>query len=248
MHPLIGITAPLDKTEQRVVLKSAYQQAIIATGGIPLIIAPVLGQEALEQITAVLHGLLLPGGVDVNPKRYGEDQHPNLDRVDDDLDTLEFTLISAARNRKLPILGICRGCQVLNVAFGGTLWQDIPSQKSSDIAHSQHGLPRTHLTHPIEITQGSKLFTALQQTVISVNSFHHQAIKELGAGLQPVAYAPDGIIEGIESSSGYILGIQCHPEDLYAATPAWLYLFASFIEAARQRASIAEQQTRHFCS
>lgn len=250
MRPLVGITAPivaLSDGREHVALKRAYEQAVIAAGGIPLIIAPDLDLAALEQIATAIHGLLLPGGSDINPERYDAEPHPETQAAGNSLDTLDFTLVNAARERKLPILGICRGCQVLNVAFGGTLWQDLPSQRPSKIVHAQHGESRTHLAHTIMVSPGSKLFTALQQTEIGVNSFHHQAIQTVGSGLQPVAYASDGVIEGIESSTEFIVGIQCHPEDLYSSTPAWLHLFVSFIEAARQRASIADQQTRHAC-
>ncbi|MCL4544215.1 MAG: gamma-glutamyl-gamma-aminobutyrate hydrolase family protein [Chloroflexi bacterium] len=242
-RPLIGITTAvtaLPDGRRQVTLRTQYAQAIVDAGGIPLLIVPGLDDAALDQLVNTLHGILIPGGWDVNPLRYGAKPHPAT-KSDDDLDGLEFPIIAGARRRHLPLLGICRGCQVLNVAFGGTLWQDLPSERPSSLVHPQRDVTRDFIAHDIHLERKSKLFTALQTKELPVNSFHHQGIQALGEGLRPVAFAPDGIVEGVEATGDFVVGIQCHPEDLYETRPVWRGLFSAFVSAARQTAGIANQ-------
>jgi putative glutamine amidotransferase len=206
-------------------------------GGLPVLIAPGLDAASIQQLASMLDGLLLPGGVDVDPKRYGEDPHPTTN-VNADLDTLEFDLLAAVTQRDLPVLAICRGCQVLNVAHGGTLWQDVPSQLPSRLIHPQRGVSRDHEAHALQLEPGSTLTTILGTSDLPVNSFHHQAVHEPGRGLAVVGHAPDGIVEAIEASdpaSPFRIGIQCHPEGMVESHPVWQQLFRAFVHAAGQR-------------
>jgi putative glutamine amidotransferase len=158
----------------------------------------------------------------VDPKRYGAAAHPKLGEINPARDATELALIEAARARKLPLLAICRGPQILNVAFGGTLYQDLPSERPSDVNHNPSG-ERDVRTHDVHITPATRLADATGATAMRVNSYHHQAIDRLGYGLRVTAVAPDGVIEGVEGEdpSWWILAVQWHPEDLTADARAW---------------------------
>src|SRR5207302_5283381 len=158
-----------------------------------------------------LDRLLLPGGPDLDPMLYGEDHDPDLGSVDPELDHFEIDLVRRAVARSLPVLGICRGQQVINVALGGTLHQHLPE-------HDKHGLPRRHLAHEIEVQAGSELARAAEGEPVMVNSLHHQAIKELGAGLRVTARSPDGVVEALEGGER-VVAVQCHPEELIENSP-----------------------------
>lgn len=237
IRPIIGISCagqqPTD-APPRVQLNVAYERAIRLAGGTPILIAPGLDAESIQQVTALMDGLLLPGGVDVDPARYHEERHPTT-VVNDDLDALEFALLEAATARNLPVLAICRGCQVLNVAHGGSLWQDLPSQQPSDLVHAQRGVARNYLAHGVGLESTSKLATILGSDSLPVNSFHHQSVKAVGQGLTVVGKADDGTIEAIEATdphSAFRIGIQCHPEGLIDSHPIWNRLFSAFVKAA----------------
>jgi putative glutamine amidotransferase len=192
-------------------------------------------RKVLEQID----GLLLTGGGDVDPVLYGEDRHPTVDDAEPGRDEFEIDLARRAIAAELPVLAICRGAQVLNVAAGGTLVQDIPSAVASDLTH-QVKEPKNAVAHEISVTAGSKLEAALGASVAArhtcrVNSRHHQSVGRLGAGLISSAAAPDGVIEAIErSESEFCLGVQWHPENFWR-TGEFSPLFDSFVEAARHK-------------
>lgn len=183
-----------------------------------------------------LDGLLLTGGADINPSLYGEDPHPRLGQVSDTRDSWEMALVHAAQRRKKPILAICRGIQILNVALGGTLLQDLPTQHPSDINHDPDR-PRDSRTHPIALAAESSLARALGVTRLTVNSVHHQAISRVAPDLRVVATAPDGVIEGVESaadSAWWCVGVQWHPEELIATEEGWdRDIFGAFARAVR---------------
>lgn len=198
------------------------------------------GENAADAVLAGVGGLLLTGGADVSPERYGAVRHPRLGPVSDERDEWELALIAAAKRRNLPLLAICRGAQILNVALGGTLVQDIPSERPSPIDHDPRA-DRSTRTHPVEIDSDSKLARAIGAMRIDVNSLHHQAIDRAGDDLRVVATAPDGIIEGVESareSDWWCVGVQWHPEDLDHAPESWdRSLFGAFANAVRERNS-----------
>lgn len=230
-----GVTREWDG-QTRVGVNANYVRAVLASGGLPIILVPELSRDETVELFGECDGLLLTGGEDVDPSHYGESPHAKLGTVDSRRDTNELALVAEARARDLPILGICRGIQLCNVAFGGTLIQDIPSQRPSDINHDSPS-QRDVRCHPLSITEDSRLAQILETTSLDANSFHHQAVDKVGAGLVAVALSPDGIVEGIESADPHewIVAVQWHPEELALnAEAADMKLFASLVAAARR--------------
>jgi len=229
--PVIGITS-CHRLED-------YRQAILHVGGEIRILEPAMGVEAA---LAGIDGLLLTGGNDVVPERYGEALHPAVKDVDPARDEFEIGLVTAARARALPIFGICRGIQVLNVACGGTLVQDVPSQVPGAVLHSLKVPPNDPYSraHEVWIEKDSLLSTLMRERLIDadaceVNSRHHQAVKDVARGFRISATAPDGVIEAIEDpSQRFCLGVQWHPENFWR-TGEFRPLFEGFLDAATKR-------------
>jgi putative glutamine amidotransferase len=238
-HPLVAVTATtrLDNGTPRVRLSVAYLTSLDAAGLTPIVVPPFAPCADRDAILDVVSGLVLTGGEDVEPARYGAEPHPQLSTVHAGRDATELSLLEGARERRLPTLAICRGIQVLNVGLGGTLIQDLPSQHPSAIAHDGDG-PRTERSHAISIVRDSRLARAVAREHIIVNSFHHQAVEIPAPGVIVTATADDGVIEGIETEPGnpwWALGIQWHPEDLTSDTEPWdRALFAAFATQVRE--------------
>jgi putative glutamine amidotransferase len=236
--PIIGLTCQLfPEPLARSSVNQQYVDAVIAAGGAPLLIPIGLDREALDRIYGLVDAVLLPGGDDVSPRLYGQTPHPALGAVSEVRDSLEIDVTTRALNDGLPVLGICRGVQVLAVAAGGSLWQDVPSQYEAALSHDirEHG--RDHLCHEIDIATGSRLQMAIGTTRATVNSFHHQAVREVPEGFCVTARAGDGIIEAIEAESHrFVVGVQCHPEGMWRTTaPEFAGLFTAFVDAAHER-------------
>ena len=192
--------------------------------------------ESRAKLLNEIHGLLLTGGGDVDPALYGEDRHPATDDAEPGRDEFEIDLARRAMDADLPVLAICRGAQVLNVAAGGTLVQDIPSEVRSELAH-RIPEPKDAVAHGVRVTSGSQLDRAMNGRVERVNSRHHQSIARLGPGLVASATAPDGVVEAIERESAtWCVGVQWHPENFWR-TGEFAPLFESFVAAARGRRS-----------
>jgi putative glutamine amidotransferase len=216
--PRIGVTGvvrPVADVE-RTGVNAAYVRAVLRAGGLPLVLSPFIGGEHTPTLLDLLDGLLLTGGEDVDPTHYGQEPIPELGPVDPRRDALELSLFRAAWTRGLPVLAICRGIQVVNVALGGTLWQDIPRQRPGALPHAQT-TGRDGRTHPVDLVPGSLLARALAATRIEVNSFHHQSVRDLAPGLVVTGTSPDGEIEGVESPAGgsWLLAVQWHPEEFH---------------------------------
>ncbi|HEY9720490.1 MAG TPA: gamma-glutamyl-gamma-aminobutyrate hydrolase family protein, partial [Oscillatoriaceae cyanobacterium] len=195
--------------------------------------------ESIPELLEGLDGLLFTGGEDIEPKHYGETPHPLLGALDSDRDRFELALFKHAWDHSdMPILGVCRGLQIMNVALGGTLWQDLPSQRPSHVHHSQRD-HRYKAVHPMKVDPESRLGKLLPR-VIAVNSLHHQGIKDLAAGLRATAFSPDGLVEAVESDDHACrLAVQWHPENLVAANyPEFLALFRHLVEHATLRHQI----------
>lgn len=227
--PRVGLTMGHDMPDRPELLRlpRAYVDAIVAAGGIPIVVPPT-DLSAVEAISSTLDGLLLTGGVDVHPARYGTAADGRL-RVDNDLDRIELELVRQLLSDRRPVLGICRGQQLVNVALGGTLVQDLPSEGKH---HSRDG-HSGWIDHPIEVDGESRLAQLLGTTHLTVNSYHHQAIRQLGRGLRAAAWAPDGVIEGVESEEhDWLVAVQFHPERLVPTHEPSRRLFAAFVEAA----------------
>lgn len=216
-----------------------YIEALDAAGGVPVCIPVGLQPEAVRRIYGLLDGLLLPGGGDVAPERYGHERHQNLGAIDEARDELEVSLCTWALQDGLPILGICRGIQVMAVAAGGTLYQDLPSELGSEVGHNVREYGRDYLSHHIQVREGSLLCSAIGCALTHVNSFHHQAVREVPPGFAVSATAPDGVIEAMESvTHPFALGVQCHPEGIWQSTATnFAGLFEAFVEAASNRSA-----------
>lgn len=207
--------------------------AVGVAGGLPLILPDLRSEVLSAELLEGMDGLLLTGGSDLSPESYGEAPRDPSWEGDRRRDLYELALVHAARERGLPILGICRGCQLLNVAFGGTLWQDISTECEGALLH-RDPVSYDQKSHALEVDPDSRLAEMLGAGPHEVNSVHHQGLKQLGAGLRVLARAPDGIVEAIEATSGYALGIQWHPEWLTPASAGEVSpIFADFIAACR---------------
>jgi putative glutamine amidotransferase len=241
--PLIAVSTSVtvDKYPERAYVNASYLNAVQQAGGAPIPLAPQLTPAARAEILRRVQGVLLTGGGDVDPARFGETPHPTTAEVSSARDTLEIELTRWALAQHVPLLAVCRGLQVLNVALGGSLYQDIPSEPGSPLDHSQAGLQgrARHIpTHHVKVRDGSRLAGILGALEVDVNSFHHQAIKRLGGRLADVAWAPDSIIEGVELTEPdqFVVGVQWHPEELVGSDRAALNLFAALVQRARERA------------
>jgi putative glutamine amidotransferase len=214
-------------------LNKKYLEAIEHSGGI---LQMLDSNEDIDKFINQADGILLPGGNDVNPMLYGEKRKSQTQSPDDKRDMFELNLIDKAMDKKLPILGICRGLQLLNVKLGGSLYQDIQEEMKGSIRHDWHEenskpLSRASLVHQLSLDQNSRLHNLIGKDTIEVNSLHHQGIKNLGKNLTATAHSPDGLVEAIEMADyPYLVGVQWHPEELYSI-PVWRNLIDDFIKA-----------------
>jgi putative glutamine amidotransferase len=218
----------------KVTVNRAYTDAILAAGLVPLVVPPMSEAGALAILDAV-DGLVLTGGEDVDPAHFGAPRHPATGPANDLRDRIELALAKEAAARKLPTLAICRGVQVLNIALGGTLVQDIPSEVDSKIEHDARSA-RSSRVHDVSVDAGSRLAGIVGSDRITTNSFHHQSVDRLAGGLTTVATSPDGVVEAVECSDRgwWAVGVQWHPEELTATAEDWdRKLFAAFAEAVR---------------
>lgn len=239
MCPLIGISTNFLTVDsgkflgmERIYVNKDYCEAVEKAGGIPVLLPPTQEKEALCRYVEVCDGFLLSGGGDINPLLYGSSPHPKLEAIHTALDEGQLLLAREILNSGKPLLAICRGEQLLNVALGGTLYQDMEEVPFPVMQHSQIA-PRGDKFHSVALDENSipgKLFGSQ----LWVNSFHHQSIKDLGKGLRVVATAPDGIIEAVQwDETHFVLGIQWHPEMLLTASGEMLPLFSAFIDACK---------------
>lgn len=238
--PVVAVTGTSEIIREalRVRANAAYVRALERAGVVPVVVPPLADpRSAAPALLARVDGLLLSGGEDIAPACYGAAPHPALGETHDGRDATELALVAEARRRATPVLAICRGIQLLNVALGGTLVQDIPAQRPSPVRHDA-GAARAARVHEVSIVEGSRLRDALGAGRISVNSLHHQAVDRVAAALRVTARADDGLVEGVEAADAgwWAVGVQWHPEELADAPEPWdRGLFEAF--AQRLRAS-----------
>lgn len=240
--PVIGmVVGPFPKlVPGKHIINTPYIHAVASADGTPLLL-PVTGDpSAAEAYIELLDGLLIPGGADITPTLYGEDPVPQVTYLLEDQDRLELSLIRLASERQIPIFGICRGIQLLNVAFGGTLYQDLPSQYPGCIGHSQDVSTRSQLTHRAQLVSGSLMEQLLGPEPLFVNSYHHQALKETAPGFTVSARASDGVVEAIEDAARRIYAVQWHPEELVDRCERFRPLFRYLVEEAGKQLSMAD--------
>ncbi|MFY0546204.1 gamma-glutamyl-gamma-aminobutyrate hydrolase family protein [Brevibacillus sp. H7] len=238
MRPLIGVACtkmyfPNNNLDQFFYVGSGYVDGIARTGGTPLILPLMSISDApFRDIVESLDGIILTGGDDPAPHLYGEEPLQGLGQIEYERDLAELEVIRLARELKKPILGICRGMQIMNVAFGGTLIQDIPSQVPGAFQHAQKG-SRQYGAHKVQLQPGM-IAEALGRTEILVNTSHHQAVKDVAPGFKVTGTAADGVIEAIESLDGLYVGVQWHPERMWAHDDNMLKLAAAFVNKTKQ--------------
>lgn len=233
MKPIIAILGPIDD-DKGVNLLITYSKAIENAGGVPIVLPYTENEETLDSYVEMADGILFSGGCDVEPKRFGEETKESCGVIQKNRDALEFAVFKRAFEKKKPIMGICRGAQVINVALGGSLYQDIPTEIPSDIPHRQ-SQPRTEPSHEVKILSDTPLMELIGKERMTANSFHHQAIKALGDGLEVMALADDGIIEAVyHTGDSYVIAYQWHPERLYTIDEDNMILFTDFIKAATE--------------
>jgi putative glutamine amidotransferase len=236
MRPLIGIPcyAGIHEGTHRPIYcnNRSYTQAVEAAGGVAVLIPLVQDVTTLDALIDRLDGILFPGGKDIAPSCYGEQPHPLLGAVDPHQDEVELALAHLGIERDLPTLGICRGMQLLNVALGGSLYQDICSQVRDSFKHCHDDQPRSQLIHNVQIERGSRMEHILGGGEVWANSLHHQSVKQPGEGVIISGRAEDGIAELLEvPNHQFLVAAQCHPEEIYTRETVWSRLFTAFISA-----------------
>lgn len=215
-------------------VNAAYVQALLAADGVPLILSPLMGPSLAGPALNGVDGLILTGGEDLDPAWYGADPSPLLDSPSRERDLFELALFAVARQSGLPILGICRGIQLINVGMGGTLFQDLPTERPGAVDHSPKGA-RDARSHRVRLEPRSRAAEALGTTAITVNSVHHQAIKDLAPGLHATGWTDDKLIEAAETAPNapWLLAVQWHPEEMHRDRQApELGLFAALVREA----------------
>lgn len=238
MKPVIGITSFTEPTPQkrRVNVSFHYIESIEMAGGIPIVIPECRHLDTVHAYLERIDALIISGGVDVSPYLYGENPIKEVTFFSVERDRFEIALVKGAIERNIPIFGICRGVQIINVALGGTLYQDISAQTGSVYGHMPEGMPVNQLYHKVELQDNSLIRSLFKDKSFLINSFHHQAIKELGEGLKATAFSDDGIIEAIElEDNRSVYGVQWHPEDLTRSYPEFRALFDHLIGLALER-------------
>jgi putative glutamine amidotransferase len=254
MRPLIGLTTseirhtrPEDQIphaaagREEIILGSGYVHALATAGAAPAVIPPI-DPDAVPSFLAGLAGVCLSGGPDVDPDAYGGERHPKLGPTEPDVDRFELAVVREAERLGMPLLAICRGAQILNVAHGGDLIQDLEDEVGGPVRHRREEPTDPVVWHDVQLEPGTLLARVLGTDRLAVNSFHHQAPRRIGDGLRAVGRAPDGVVEALEGA-GFELGVQWHPEAI-ADRPEQAALFAAFVEAARGYAASTESTAR----
>lgn len=242
-RPVIGVTTQTQEPVQNElprcwIMGQRYVEVLTSFGGVPWLV-PLIADD-LDTLRAIydrLDGIFLPGGADMDPTSYGHQRNGGCGRTDLDRDRTEIQLVRWAAEDGKPVLAVCRGAQVLNVAAGGTLYQDIGGERDGSIKHDYFPVDgkytRDFLSHTVTVEPGTQLRRLLGDATVEVNSMHHQGIRALAPGLVASAIAPDGVVEAVEPEGGeFMIGVQWHPENLVHADPRMQRLFAAFIDAA----------------
>ncbi len=244
--PLIGLTTSHDIRTDETIQTPYCPRAVLAAGGIPVILPLEASEDDLRQLVSVLDGFLFTGGPDVHPFLFGEETRDGCGSVSVKRDRMELALLKLAMEQRKPVMGICRGIQLINIGLGGSIYQDIPSQveRVLPIAHQQP-FPHRVPSHTVKIAEGSLLADVISgrflgeencgAAAIRVNSTHHQAVRDVAPRLTACAVAPDGIIEGVTMKDyPYLIGVQWHPEYLWEEDPAAMNLFKALVKASAE--------------
>ena len=235
MKPLIGITTNQSTNVHgfpTILLMQSYVNAVIQAGGVPVLIPSLIAEDGWDAVYARLDGILFSGGGDIGMEYSPGEPHPRIDDVDGQRDSLELKMVQAAVSDGKPFLGICRGCQVINVALGGTLYTHIPDQLPNALDHTYPGNMRRVLVHEVKIEEGTRVAEILGDPIVKVNSLHHQGLKDIPPPIRAAGHASDGLVEAIElPEHPFGLAVQWHPEWLTDQEPT-RNLFRKFVEAS----------------
>lgn len=236
--PIIGVVPLVDRARESLWMLPGYFDGISEAGGVPVMLPLTSDPDVLRRLLAAVDGLLVTGGQDVDPSVYGERSEGARALCGElcaERDAMEAALVPAALEADLPILGVCRGIQTLNALLGGTLWQDLPAQCPSGVEH--HGLPPYERpVHVVEVLPSTPLAEAVGAGELPVNSYHHQAVRDLAPGLAPMALAPDGVVEAAwRPASRFCWAVQWHPEFSHAVDAPSRAIFSAFVAAAGER-------------
>lgn len=236
MKPIIGITTNQSTNsygQPIILLQQSYVRAIMQAGGVPMLIPSMISQDGWDAVYSRLDGILFSGGGDMALDHFAGDPHPRIDDVEPERDSVELKMLQAAASDGKPFLGICRGCQVMNVALGGTLYTHLPDQLPNALDHSYPGNMRTVLVHQVKIEEGTRVAEIYGTPIINVNSLHHQGLKDIAPTLRVAGHAPDGLVEAVElPDHPFAVGVQWHPEWL-TDQEVTRNLFRKFVEAAK---------------
>jgi len=218
IKPLIGLTTtrmPNPSGRPAFGLNQPYVDAITNAGGIPILLSLDLSNDDVDMLLPRLDGVLLTGGYDIDPRQYGNQPHPMVEGIDADRDRVEVHMTHRMIQMQKPFFGICRGCQVINVAMGGSLYEHLPEQLAGEISHDRHDKPRNYLAHTVNVEPDSQLMKIMTNHQNQVNSLHHQGVRRLAQELWGTALAPDGLVEAFElPGHPFGLAVQWHPEEL----------------------------------
>jgi putative glutamine amidotransferase len=241
-----GVVRGWDGSE-RTGVNASYVRSVVQAGGVPVVLSPLMGASFASRALDGIDGLLLTGGEDIGPEWYGAESSPLTFPPSRERDLFELALFATARQRELPILGICRGIQLINVGLGGTLWQDLPSERPSPIDHNAAS-NRASRSHVVRLEPRSRAAEVLGARELRVNSFHHQGVRDLAPGLTPTGWSEDGLIEVVETrpEAPWLLAVQWHPEEMFAeATAPERGLFRSLVQQAqRERPVFSDPEIR----
>lgn len=238
LKPVIGILPLYHQQEQRLWMHHGYLDVLEAAGAIPLVLPLAESSGTLAQLVSICSGLLFPGGGDVDPALFGEEMARGCRAVCPRRDRMELALLQMIRQKDLPVLGICRGIQVMNIAYGGNIYQDLDTQLPPGVKWTEHDqdgrLPDDYPVHPVSILPGSLLHRIVGCDLLRVNSLHHQAVRRIGSGLAVSGQSPDGIAEALEDpAKKFFLGVQWHPERMWQADQKQFSLVQAFVDACR---------------
>lgn len=235
MKPLIGITTNQSTNsygQPTILLQQSYVRAVMDAGGVPVLIPSLIAEDGWDSLYSRLDGILFSGGGDIALEHFSGDPHPRIDDVEPERDLVELKMVQAAVSDGKPFLGICRGCQVVNVALGGTLYTHIPDQLPNALDHAYPGNMRTVLVHEVKVEEGTRVAEIYSEPIIKVNSLHHQGLKDIAPALRVAGHAPDGLVEAIElPDHRFAVAVQWHPEWL-RDQESTRNLFRKFVEAA----------------